>query len=130
MSPTKTQPDSARNSTTFPTKPPQGKRNIQIQRDALKEEIDKKTTFQRIHRKKGNLDQQNDIKSEVDFEQIQTQLEVVTLILAIINQLWLITTILRVNFKVNCLPSLSGCKTKTGGPNETNGYRKPTSQKS
>jgi hypothetical protein len=86
-SPTKTQPDPARNSTSFPTKPPQGKRNVQIQRDALKEEIDKKSTFQRIHRKKDNLDQQNDIKSEVDFEQIQTQLEVVSLIIAIINQL-------------------------------------------
>ena len=77
-SPTQTQPDSARNSTTFPTKPPQGKRNVQIQRDASKEEVDKNSTIQRIHRKKGNLDQQNDIKSEVDFEQIQTQLEVPT----------------------------------------------------
>ena len=63
-SPTKTQTDSARNSTTFPTKPPQGKRNIQIQKDALKEEVDKKSTFQRSHGKKGNLDQQNDIKSK------------------------------------------------------------------
>ena len=87
-SPTQTQPDSARNSTAFPTKPPQGKR------DASKEEVDKKSTVQRIHGKKGNLDQQNNIRSEVGFEQIQTQLEVITLILAIINQLWSITTIL------------------------------------
>ena len=84
MSPTKTQPDSARNSTAFPTKPPQGKRNVQIQRDASKEEVDKNSTIQRIHRKKGNLDQQNDIKSEVDFEQIQTQLEVATLTLTLL----------------------------------------------
>jgi hypothetical protein len=93
-SPTKTQPDSARKSTASHTKPPLGKRNVRIQIDASKEEVDKKSTVQRINRQKGNLDQQNDIKSEVDFEQIQTQLEVVTLILAIINQLWLITTIL------------------------------------
>jgi hypothetical protein len=93
-SPNKTQPDSARNSTVFPTKPPQGKRNVQIQRDTSKEEVDKKSTVQRIHGKKGNLDQLNDVKSEVDFEQIQTQLEVVTLLLSIINQLLFIATIL------------------------------------
>ena len=91
-SPTRTQTDSARNSTAFPTKPPLGKRNVGIQRDALKQEVDKNSTVQRINRQKSNLDQQNDIKSEVDFEQIQTQLEVVTLILAMINKIWFIST--------------------------------------
>lgn len=92
-SPAKTQPNLARNSTTFPTKPPQGKQNVQIQRDASKEEIDKKSTIQRNHHKKDNFDQQNNSKNEVDFEQIQTQLEVLILILAVSNQLWFLTTI-------------------------------------
>ena len=73
-SPSKTQPDSANFSTIFATKPPQGKRNVQIQRDASKEEVDKKSTSQQ---ERKNVDQPNEVKSEVDFNQIQTQLEVI-----------------------------------------------------
>ena len=64
----------------FPTKPPQGKRNVPIQRNTSKEREDKTPTFHKIQHERNNSGQPQEEKNELDFNEIHTQLEVFILI--------------------------------------------------
>ena len=73
-------PDLAKFPTISPTKPPQGKKNVPIQRNISKEREDKTANFHKIQSERNDSDQPQKENNEVDFNEIHTQLEVFILI--------------------------------------------------
>ena len=74
-------PNLAKFQTIYPCKPPQGKKNVPIQRNTSKEREDKTANFHKIQSERNDSDQPQEEKNEVDFNEIHTQLEVFILIL-------------------------------------------------